>query len=315
MRAVTRAAHRNAELRHERDERVEANLPPEHVFLWRALRRGIRGATAHERFERMEQYAHDHPVEVLASLVLHGDREVRRLVRERRRQDEIDRPWRPSPRRKRSTAPGVPLASGIGTRLPPGPLPPATHYCYAASCRTCEAVRLIGTVLARDTGPTDDDGPTGYVSPSAWMGMGDHTPRGPQPYTRPIPHGARRLTPGDVAEVLVTLHTAVETDPRLRRALRRDEDYRQRVFAEVCERRGLGTDKLPIPILTLRAVETLRKRETRKRNDIIFIRGTVPYAYESNDVAWVDRSQLREPGALRFLEQGRMKSHEASDRF
>jgi len=79
------AAYRGWEHRRERDERVEGNLPADLVPLWRKVKRGLRCTTAHDCYEAMMHYAHEHPGEAVVAMAEDAERDLERMLRAERR--------------------------------------------------------------------------------------------------------------------------------------------------------------------------------------------------------------------------------------
>lgn len=78
----SQGALRGWQTRRENEDRVLAEIAPEHRALWNRVRPGILG-TPHARAEALEQYAHDHPGEVWDALQDQADAELERLIAQR----------------------------------------------------------------------------------------------------------------------------------------------------------------------------------------------------------------------------------------
>lgn len=72
---------RGWERRKEKDDFAEANIPPEHVSLWRKLKTQFKG-TPHERVEQFMKYLEEHPGENDAWLQQNADKELAKVTRE-----------------------------------------------------------------------------------------------------------------------------------------------------------------------------------------------------------------------------------------
>jgi hypothetical protein len=81
------AGRRAWEKRMEREEAVTVNLAPELLPLWAVVGSEIKG-TPEERLAAFEQYAHDHPSEVLDAQVEAAAAKLEALLRDRHEADE-----------------------------------------------------------------------------------------------------------------------------------------------------------------------------------------------------------------------------------
>jgi hypothetical protein len=79
------ASYRGWDKRRERDERVEGNLSPDLVPLWRKVKRGLRCTTSHDCYEAMMQYAHEHPGEAVVAMAEDAERDLEKLLAAERR--------------------------------------------------------------------------------------------------------------------------------------------------------------------------------------------------------------------------------------
>lgn len=84
--------------RSESDDEVRGNIPPELVYLWDRVKRGIRATDRMTRTEAFLQYAHDHPDEEIAALEDKTDAMIR----------EYERRANPRGRAKRNPRKGKP---------------------------------------------------------------------------------------------------------------------------------------------------------------------------------------------------------------
>lgn len=65
----------------EEDERIEGDIPPESVALWRRIKGTIRATDRASRLDAFLQYLHDHPGEALEARQEDADAYARRLSR------------------------------------------------------------------------------------------------------------------------------------------------------------------------------------------------------------------------------------------
>ncbi len=94
------SALRGWETRREREEAVTVNLAPDEVALWERVKGGLKG-TPSRRLEQFEQYAHEHPDEVVVSLQDRADAKLEALSRGSRRGGA---PGGPGPQSERDRA-------------------------------------------------------------------------------------------------------------------------------------------------------------------------------------------------------------------
>lgn len=75
----------------ESDDEVRANLPPELVPVFDAVRKGIKGTARKSRTEAFLQMAEENPGEVYALQSAQAERDVERLIAEQQRLERLER--------------------------------------------------------------------------------------------------------------------------------------------------------------------------------------------------------------------------------